>query len=335
MEQPDSNQRPSNPIKVGVLTAAGLGVLLIGGLGGWFIRANQPPTSLPTANTSELTTASESQAESTEVSPFGGHVHALAINPETNELFLGARPIYRSRDDGRTWTAINNIPKSQPRANVTSIAIDPKNPQVMYATGHGLAVVKSTDGGTTWETKAEGLSGDSIEALAIDTNDSNKLYAWVLSDGLYRSADAGKSWQRISDGPKDQEIRSLASVGYPTGMGGIWLYAGLDTGVTKSPDCFCGWDELPNAGLPENQRVYSLAADPENFKTLYAGMEAGVFKTEDAGETWQLVQEGITDAIVTINPSDPQQVYAVSSDGKLSISRDAGQSWQIVEGINQ
>src|SRR3546814_16675878 len=87
-------------------------------------------------------------------------------------------------------------------------------------------------------------SSDLTEALAIDGREPNRLYVWVLGDGLYRSDDAAESWQRVDDGPKQQEIRSLISLNEPTGMGGIWLYAGLDVGIVKSPDCFCGWDRL-------------------------------------------------------------------------------------------
>lgn len=331
MKKPDSTRQKFHPAKVGAIAVAGSSFLLLSGAGWWLIRAGQSPDPPVTAVNSESASLTSERVQNTEASPFGGHVHALAVNPETDELFLGARPIYRSQDGGKSWQAIDNIPKSKPRANVTAIAIDPQNPQVMYATGHGLAVIKSTNGGTTWETKDRGLSGDSVEALAIDVNNSSQIYAWVLNDGLYRSADAGESWQRVSDGPKDQEIRSLASVGYPTGMGGIWLYAGLDTGIVKSPDCFCGWDKLLNAGLPENKRIYSVAADPESFKTLYAGTQEGVFKTEDAGENWRRVKAGIADAIVTVNPSNPKHVYALSSDGILWASRDAGSTWEAVK----
>lgn len=320
-----TSSEKSKSVKISALTTAGIGLLLLGGVSGWLIG---------TQHISQVPQASgdfSSGEKSLESSPFGGHVHALAVNPVTSDLFLGARPIYRSQDGGRTWTAIEGIPKTEARANVTAIAIDPQNPQIMYATGHGLGVVKSTDGGVRWETKSQGLSGSSVEAIAVDVKNSNQLYAWVLKDGLYRSTDAGDSWQRVSDGPEDQEIRSLASVGYPTEMGGIWLYAGLDTGVTKSPDCFCGWDKLANEGLPENMRVYSVAADPDNFKTLYAGTQEGVFKTEDAGATWQLMQAGVTDAVITVNAADSQQVYAVSSNGRLWHSQDAGNSWETVE----
>src|SRR3546814_15662506 len=41
-------------------------------------------------------------------SPFGGHVHALAIHPESGDLFLGARPVYRSADGGKTWSGVRS-----------------------------------------------------------------------------------------------------------------------------------------------------------------------------------------------------------------------------------
>lgn len=263
-------------------------------------------------------------------SRFGGHVHALAVNPQTKELFLGARPIYRSSDDGKSWAAIDGIPKSEERANITSIAIDPTDPQVMYATGHGIGVAKSTDGGATWDSASSGLGGMSTEGFAIDGKDQNKLYVWVLGTGLYRSTDAGASWQRVDDGPKKQEIRSLVSVNGPTGMGGIWLYAGLDTGVMKSPDCFCGWDRLPNVGLPEG-RIYSLAVDPSKPEVLYAGLRQGVFKTTDGGQSWSQATDLVEDAVVTVDAGDPERIYAVGADGTLAVSTSAGKQWTMTE----
>jgi photosystem II stability/assembly factor-like uncharacterized protein len=255
-------------------------------------------------------------------------VHALAVNPETKELFVGARPIYRSSDGGKSWRAIEGIPKSEERANITSISIDRGAPLVMYATGHGIGVIKSPDGGHTWRRAASGLASEATEALAIAANDSDILYVWVLGSGLYRSKDAGTSWQRVDDGPKGQEIRSLVSVGAPTGMGGIWLYAGLDTGVMKSPDCFCGWDRLANAGLPDNNRVYSLAADPTDPSIVYAGLRQGVFKTTNGGQVWSHVTDLVEDAVIAVDASSPNVVYAMGSDGTLISTTDAGNTWR-------
>lgn len=299
-----------------VLTAA---TLIIGP-----VMAGQVPQSAVT---------SAQVSPSTDVSApnrFGGHVHALVVNPRTKELFLGARPIYRSADNGKSWAAINGIPESEVRANITSIAIDPIEPQVMYATGHGVGVVKSADAGKTWKSENSGLGGLSTEGFAIDRRDPNMLYVWVLGTGLYRSKDAASSWQRVDDGPSKQEIRSLVSVNSATGMGGIWLYAGTDAGVIKSPDCFCGWDRLPNKGLAQG-RVYSIAVDPANPKVLYAGMRQGVFKTLDSGNSWRQISDLVGDAVVTVDAADPNSVYAAGGDGTVAVSLNAGNHWAILE----
>src|SRR3546814_18039798 len=93
-------------------------------------------------------------------SPFGGHVHALAIHPESGDLFLGARPVYRSADGGKTWSRVDGIPKSEELANIQAIAIDPKNPQTMYATGHGNGVVKRVDRKSVGKGKSVRVRGD-------------------------------------------------------------------------------------------------------------------------------------------------------------------------------
>lgn len=261
-------------------------------------------------------------------SPFNGPVRALAVNPGTGALFVGAGPIYRSDDAGRTWTKLDGIPTTREGVNIAAIAIDPRNPKVMYASGSGIAVIKSVDGGETWTRIAAGLPSDSTEAFAIDAQDSSKLYVWTLGAGLYRSKDAGASWQKVDGGPRGLDIRSLVSLNEPTGMGGLWLYAGIDVGVVRSPDCFCGWDRLANQGLPVNERVNSLAADPENPPVLYAGLAEGIFKTEDAGKTWTKLAADVANAAIAVHPKTPRHVYAAGGDGSLRASRDGGQTWR-------
>ena len=48
---------------------------------------------------------------------------------------------------------------------------------------------------------------------------------------------ASAKWTRVDDGPGG-EVKVLASVNIPTGMGGIWLYAGTAEGLQRNPDCF-------------------------------------------------------------------------------------------------
>lgn len=172
------------------------------------------------------------------------HTHALALDHRANILFLGTHQgLSRSQDEGKTWNKVDTK-GDVPSTDFMALAIDPTNPQTVYAAGHGLGVIKSTDGGTTWALKKQGLGGDDVHGLALDPNDVQKLYAWVVDKGLYRSTNGGEVWARVDDGPKvpvtltPTDVKGLLSVNMSTGMGGIYLAAATASGVFFSADCF-------------------------------------------------------------------------------------------------
>jgi len=102
-------------------------------------------------------------------------VSALAIDPsEPRTVYLATRsfetspphhPLLKSTDGGATWSDSNNgLPESMLRA----VAIDPRNPSILYAGNPGGGVFKSSDGGTTWSAMNEGLTSLFVIALALD-----------------------------------------------------------------------------------------------------------------------------------------------------------------------
>ncbi|MGH8069022.1 MAG: WD40/YVTN/BNR-like repeat-containing protein [Candidatus Entotheonellia bacterium] len=172
------------------------------------------------------------------------HTHAMAYDHGRNMLFLGTHQgLSRSQDEGKTWSKVD-VKGDVPSTDFMVLAIDPMNPQTLYAAGHGLWVIKSIDGGTTWALKQQGLDGDDVHALAMDPNDPQKLHAWVVDKGLYRSTNGGDVWARVDDGPKvpvtqaPTDVKGLLSVNIPTGMGGIYLAAATASGFFISADCF-------------------------------------------------------------------------------------------------
>lgn len=167
------------------------------------------------------------------------HVHALAMDSGGQTLFLGAHTgLFRSEDRGRTWSKIS-ISTKHGHLDVMDIAADPKDPRRVYIGTHEAGVLKSVDGGRTWKEAGSGLGGPDVHGLAIDPNMPFKLHAAVRDkgEGIYRTTDQGQKWIRVDDGPQG-EIKVLRSVNIPTGMGGIFLYAGTSTGLQRSPDCF-------------------------------------------------------------------------------------------------
>jgi ligand-binding sensor domain-containing protein len=168
-----------------------------------------------------------------------GHVHALALDAEGRVAWLGAHTgLFRSEDGGRSWQKV--LPRaSAEHLDLMAIAPHPGDAQTLYVGTHEAGVLKSTDGGRTWQAANAGLAGLDVHGLAIDPATPEKLHAALrgTGEGLYRTTDGGVKWTRVDDGPGG-EVKVLASVNIPTGMGGIWLYAGTGAGLQRIPDCF-------------------------------------------------------------------------------------------------
>lgn len=167
------------------------------------------------------------------------HVHALAMDAAGQVLFLGAHTgLFTSEDGGRSWQKVV-LPSKHSHLDVMAIAPYPRDARTMYVGTHEAGVFKSADGGKTWREVNAGLGGLDVHGLAIDPTAPDKLHVAVRekAEGIYRTADGGAKWVRVDDGPGG-EVKVLASVNIPTGMGGIFLYAGTAEGLQRNPDCF-------------------------------------------------------------------------------------------------
>ncbi len=167
------------------------------------------------------------------------HVHSLALDRDARSIFLAAhRGLFRSEDGGRTWKKVA-LSEKHTHLDVMAVTPDPKDSKTIYVGTHEAGVFKSGDGGVTWKPVNSGLGGMDVHGLAIDPNAPAKLYAAVREkgDGIYRTLDDGAKWTRVDDGPHG-EVKVLQPVNLPTGMGGIFLYAGTSTGLQRVPDCF-------------------------------------------------------------------------------------------------
>ena len=167
------------------------------------------------------------------------HVHALATDAEGRVLFLGAHTgLFRSEDRGSSWQKVA-VAAQHSSLDVMAVTPDLRDPRTIYVATHEAGFFKSVDGGKTWKEANAGLGGLDIHGLAIDPKTPQKLHAAVREkgEGIYRTTDGGGRWTRVDDGPGG-EVKILTSVNIPTGMGGIFLYAGTAAGLQRSPDCF-------------------------------------------------------------------------------------------------
>lgn len=83
--------------------------------------------------------------------------------------------------------------------------------------------------------------------------------------------------------------------------------------------------------LPTKKTITALVSDLSNPQILYASSADGVFKSIDAGDSWQAMNTGLTDtkiAALALHPTQPSRVYAVTASGTVWRSMDGAATWQ-------
>jgi ligand-binding sensor domain-containing protein len=227
---------------------------------------------------------------------------------------------------GGNWQA-NGLQDTQLRA----LAVNPNDPQQIYAGDEQGRVFMSANAGQQWQERSSGLPLPApLYALSLD-NAGKKLYA-ATEKGLFVSADAAQHWQRLSP-TSDLPATSYTALFFVPGATAQTIYVGtVKQGIFSSTDGGTTW-HATSSGLPQGTGVNSLAFDPD-LHQLWAATTSGVYRSADKGASWQAFMNGLP-ANITINAIQT----AASSGGKQGLlyvgtnqgfyrSQDAGAHWQ-------
>jgi photosystem II stability/assembly factor-like uncharacterized protein len=216
-------------------------------------------------------------------------------------------------------------------AEVRVFALDPFEPGRLYCGTSRGNFYGTTDAGASWTPLRAGPSfpGYVVTALVADARRPGRLWASLAgqySGGLVvRSDNRGEDWTILAQWKRAVATRALA-----VSSGAEPLIAvGGDDGVYLSADGGSTW-ERSGADTPGLAAVESLAFDPSNPKTLYAGTWRQAFRTLDGGTSWSRIADGmVLDATVyawDFNPEDSKDIW-VSTCGWVYRSRDGGDHW--------
>ena len=237
------------------------------------------------------------------------HIGRVVIDPRDSKVVYvaaegplwgpgGDRGLYKTTDAGKTWKAVLTISEN---TGVVDVAIDPSNPDVVYAAayqrrrhvftlidgGPESAIYKSTDAGATWNKLKSGLPSVDMGriGLAVSPADANVVYATVEAadgkGGIFRSTDKGANWEKRNDFDVGAMYYARV-VPDPKNVDRIFvmnvqLRESLDGGKTLHTI-----NEVNHHG--DNHAIW---IDPEDTKHWLLGSDGGMYATFDDAKSWE------------------------------------------------
>lgn len=295
---------------------------------------------------------------------------------DSRHLFISYTDIglFASRDGGASWSSATTNGVPRPWLNTTYwLEFDPAVPGRIWAVMSGThdlprpkmwrrsgidryrgGVVRSDDGGLSWQPQPNGLPETAATHILLDPSSkpsSRVLYVTGFGRGVFKSTDGGNSWQVKNNGlPAEPFAWRLAR----DSRGTLYLVLARrsedgsignagDGAVYRSIDGAQSWRRL---ALPEGVNgPNGLAADPKDPRRLYlaawgrpAGNKpvgGGIFVSTDAGATWKRTldrDQHVYD--VTVDPQNPALLYACGFESSAWRSTDRGQHWTRIRGYN-
>jgi len=277
-------------------------------------------------------------------------IGAVAVAPSQPEtVYIGAAGatagLYKTTDGGEHWDLV-----SLKGHGVTSIVIDPHNPDMVMAAAGDSGVMRTTDGGKTWNSV---LPDSQIGAvwLVLDPDNPKNVYAGTRPAGgggrggggrgaapvttpaseshVYRSTDEGATWTKTSpDGLPGGNFGTIALAVAP-GTKGLRVYNYVAQGMFRSDDGGAHWSRATaDPRLIGGGQFHDVIVDPRDANILFA-TQTSLYRSTDAGRTWNSytgAPSGDDFNYVWIDPTNDKNMILAVDQG-VEISMDAGRSW--------
>ena len=234
------------------------------------------------------------------------HIGRIVIHPSNaNIVYVAAqgdlwgpndeRGVFKTTDGGKTWTKVLFINAD---TGVNDIAIDPLNPETLYASayqrrrtafgfnggGPGSAIYRTTDGGANWKKLTNGLPKGEMGRIGLDVyrRNPNVVYATVEAEesGIYRSDDKGETWVKMSNTNARPMYFSQVRID-PNNDQRIW-----EAGVNMAYSEDGGKTFVTNRVTKIHVDFHAIWIDPSNSDNMIVGCDGGIHFSHDAGRSW-------------------------------------------------
>lgn len=279
-----------------------------------------------------------------------GDLNVLTLVPfpwNSRWIYLGSKGqgIYVSANDGEEWTQL-----TLNSGNIRSISIDPHNPNILFA-AQDSTIVRSVDGGYTWQLVYTDANRSSVNSVVVDTYDNRRIYAATAGGQIFKSIDGGDHWDLRFE--TNGSITKLAMVSFDTRIiyaltnkGGVWV----TTNGGEFDESLRGLSEYTNSGWhdlftkeyrdefgDEGANVSSFVLDPQDNSTIYINTKRGLLKGVNQGEQWSDIINlfGLNDdnnkkiINLAIAPDDSHTIF-YTLNSFIYKSPDQGHTWQVI-----
>ncbi len=262
------------------------------------------------------------------------HIGKIVVDPRDSKVVYvaaqgplwnagGDRGLYKTTDGGKTWKDVLTISEN---TGVSDIAMDPSNPDVLYASayqrrrhvftlingGPESAIYKSTDAGATWTKLTAGLPKEDMGriGLAIAPKEPKTVYAIIEASrktgGFFRSKDGGGNWEKMSShvsGSPQYYQEIFVDPNEPNRVYSMDVYVRVsdDGGKTfrKLEEKFKHVDS------------HAMWIDPDNSDHFMIGCDGGLYETFDRGANWDFKSNLSVTQFYRISADDGLPFYHV------------------------
>lgn len=219
--------------------------------------------------------------------------------------------------------------------DVRVVTIDPKDKDRLYVSTLDGSIHTSADGGKTWKLLVNLNKPQLVlDQLLVDARDSKIIYTsghrHKEPGGFFMTKDGGATWKEVKDLRRASVHAMRQSIKNPN-----LILVGATDGIWKSEDSGENWKHIEESKM-FNTTVDSVAIDPNDDNTIYAGTWWRAYKTTDGGKSWRLIKNGMIDDsdvfAIEIDPKNPDHVIASACSG-IYESFNKGELWKKVQGI--
>lgn len=251
-----------------------------------------------------------------------------------------SQSIWKSTDGGKTWEAKNSL-EEKPRVadvDVLSMAINPKDTQNIYLGLRKGGIMKTIDGGESWEF-SKIFTSEKVYGLALDPEDSKIIYASGVYQGrgkMFKSVDSGETWTEIYTSASDGPL--VIGMALDTHNRQILYAATSDGQIIKSSDSGASWQNIYHSRDP----VTKIAIDKDNGNLVYFLTLGGTLsRSRDGGKNIENISKNFSRtfssnqkyAVLATDPNNSGWVY-LAGKGGIIVSKNGGDFWEKIVALS-